>query len=169
VQNAVRAGQVAPLDAAAARGAPGASEIDRAVVARELQNKRKTDALAASGSQPGSSQPQMSPPGSSQPHMSPPGSSQPHMSPPGSSQPHMSPPGSSQPYASQPYRASQAGPPGPSQGDVIEIEDDEAADNVAGGAPEDLPELYCQMRASVVGIQYYKGACACAAAAAAAV
>jgi hypothetical protein len=147
VQNAVRAGQVAPVDAAAARGAPGASEIDRAVVARELQNKRKADALAASGSQPGSSQR--------------------YVSQPGSSQPHMSPPGSSQPYASQPYRASQAGPPGPSQGDVIEIEDDEAADNVAGGAPEDLPELYCQMRASVVGIQYYKGACACAAAAAA--
>jgi hypothetical protein len=157
VQNAVRAGQVAPVDAAAARGAPGASELDRAVVARELQNKRKADALAASGAQPGSSQR----------YASQPGSSQPQMSPPGSSQPHMSPPGSSQPYASQPYRASQAGPPGPNQGDVIEIEDDEAADNVAGGAPEDLPELYCQMRASVVGIQYYKGACARAAAAAA--
>jgi hypothetical protein len=43
--------------------------------------------------------------------------------------------------------------PTPSQGDIIHIDDDEDIDN----APEDVNELYCQLRTTIVGIQYYDG------------
>jgi hypothetical protein len=44
--------------------------------------------------------------------------------------------------------------PSASQGDVIDIDDDESPDN---HEEEDINELYCVMRSTVVGIQYYTG------------
>jgi hypothetical protein len=138
----VKAGQVAHADLTTTKTSLNASELDRAVVARELQKKRKADAMTAtqsSGSQIYASQPSSSLHHSSQ------------QMPPSSSPPI---PSSSQ-SLSRAASASHFGLPGPSQGDVIEIDDDEDVDNLA--LSEDINELYCQMRTNVVGIQYYNG------------
>jgi hypothetical protein len=44
--------------------------------------------------------------------------------------------------------------PTASQGDIINIDDDESQDNAR---EEDVNELYCMLRTTIVGIQYYKG------------